>query len=120
MLYRKNNEFHCDLRNDLNLKFKNFTPSKEDYEKVYKKLQLILEKSPSQSMINATIEKRKSSFVANVEVKSFFETFTSKNATHSLMQLIILIEQELEKKISKWQGMRFNKKIIKNQVKQIH
>ena len=84
-----------------------------EYQQIQKKLNLLEERCPSQCFIKLNFERRESSVVGIISIRSISENFYSKKVSHSPYQTYGLLEEDIDQQLLEWKRRRFNSSVEK-------
>jgi hypothetical protein len=87
--------------------------SLSEYQKIRRKLNLLEDRCPSQCSIKLSFEKRKSSYVGVLSIRSISENFYSRKIGHSPYQSYILLEEDIDQQLLEWKRRRFSSSVGK-------
>lgn len=84
-----------------------------EYQQIKKKLNFLEDRCPSQCSIKLSFERRKSSVVGVLSIRSISESFYSRKARHSPYQSYALLEEDIDQQLLEWKRRRFSSSVEK-------
>ena len=83
------------------------------YQKIRKKLNLLEDRCPSECSLNLSFERKESSYVGVLSIRSFSENFYSRKIGHCPYQSYTLLEEDIDQQLLEWKRRRFSTSVEK-------
>lgn len=79
----------------------------EKYNEIKKRLELLIERSPSQSIVNLHFDKGSSFLKGTLSIRSFSESFDTKSVGKCPMEVYSHLEEAIDYQLREWKRRRF-------------
>lgn len=84
-----------------------------EYQQIKKRLSLLKDRCPLQCSIKLSFERRKSSVIGVLSIRSISENFYSRKVGHAPCQSYELLEEDIDQQLLEWKRRRFSSSVEK-------